>query len=44
MEKLKENKYEINLRDIKSSFIIKEIFSFLSEKKILSIIKYNKEL
>jgi len=33
MEKLKESKYEINLRDIKSSFIIKEIFSFLSEKK-----------
>ena len=35
---------KVKLRDIKSSFIIKIIFSFLSEKKILDMIMYNKKL
>ena len=35
---------KIKLRDIKSSFIKKKIFSFLSEKKILDMIMYNKKL
>ena len=42
-----KNKYQIkktqiNLRNIKSPFIIKKIFSFLYEKTKLDIIKYNK--
>ena len=37
-------KPKINLRDIKSYFILKRVFSFLYEKKELDIIKYNKAL
>ena len=36
--------YKINIKDIKSFFVIKRIFSFLSENQILNIIRYNKEL
>ena len=35
---------EINIEDIKSSYIKKEIFSLLDQKKILSMIIYNKKL
>ena len=34
----------INIEDIKSSYIKKEIFSLLNQKKILSMIIYNKKL
>ena len=44
MDELGEIKHKIKLRDIKSPFIIKKIFSFLSEKKLLYLIIYNKEL
>ena len=44
MEEFKDSNYMINIRDIKSSFIKQQIFSFLSEKQMLNIIKYNKEL
>ena len=44
MDELKEIKYSIKLRDIKSFYIIKGIFSFLHEKQKLNIIIYNKEL
>jgi len=44
MEKIEGIIYKINIKDIKSSFIIKRIFSFLSEKKILNLIRHNKEL
>ena len=44
MDELKDNKSKINIRDIKSSFIKQKIFSFLSEKQLLNMIKYNKEL
>ena len=37
-------KYKKNLRDIKSSYIIERIFSFLNEKEKLKMIIYNKEL
>jgi len=36
-------KFKINLSDIKSSFIIKNVFSFLSIQKILNIIIYKRE-
>ena len=39
----KEEKSVINIRNIKSSFIIKKVFSFLNEKKKLNMIIYNKE-
>ena len=39
-----KKKSYINLGDIKSSFIIKEIVSFLHEKQLLNIIIYNKGL
>ena len=35
---------KINIKDIKSKYIIKEAFSFLDEKKKLNMILYNKEL
>ena len=35
-------KIKLNIRDINSPFIIKNIFSFLSEKQILNMIMYNK--
>ena len=44
MDEFEDIKYKININDIKSSFIIKIIFSFLSEKQILNMIIYNKEL
>ena len=44
MDEFEDIKYKINLKDIKSFFIIKIIFSFLSEKQILNMILYNKEL
>ena len=44
MNKFKEIKPKINYRDIKSSYIIKRIFSFLDEKEKLEIIIYNKKL
>ena len=44
MVELENNKSKINLRDIKSSYIIKRIFSFLFEKQKLKMIVYNKEL
>ncbi len=44
MDEFGEIKHKIKLRDIKSPFIIKKIFSFLSEKKLLYLIIYNKEL
>ena len=33
-----------NIEDIKSSYIVKEVFSFLSKKQKLNIIIYNKQL
>ena len=44
MDEIGSIKNRINIRDINSSFIIKKIFSFLSEKQILNLIIYNKEL
>ena len=44
MDVFEDNKNKINIRDIKSSFILKIIFSFLSKKQILNMIIYNKEL
>ena len=44
MDKFEDIKNKINLKDIKSSFIIKIIFSFLYEKKKYNMIIYNKEL
>ena len=44
MDEIGSNKNRINIRDIKSSFIIKNIFSFLSEKQKLNIIMNNKLL
>jgi len=43
MIEFKKEKSIINIRDIKSSFIIKKIFSFLDLKKKLNMIIYNKE-
>ena len=43
MNVFKDIKYKTNIREIKSSFIIKIIFSFLSEKQKLNLIIYNKE-
>ena len=44
MDEFKDSKNKINIRDIKSSFIKQKIFSFLSEKQFLNMIKFNKEL
>jgi len=44
MVELENIKYKINNRDIKSSYIIKRVFSFLNEKQKLNMIIYNKEL
>ena len=41
LEKIKSN---INLRDIKSSYIIKGIFSYLYDKEKLNMVIYNKVL
>ena len=42
MDEIEIIKNKINIRDINSSYIIKNIFSFLSEKKLLNMIIYNK--
>ena len=39
-----EDKNKVNIKNVKSSFIIKEIFSFLCLKKKLNMIIYNKKL
>ena len=44
MDKFESNKYKTNLRDIKSEFIIKRLFSFLNQNQKLKMIAYNKEL
>ena len=44
MAEFEDNKYKVNLKDIKSSYNIKTIFSFLYEKHKLKMIVYNKEL
>ncbi len=44
MDKYENIKYRIEIKDIKSIFIIKKIFYFLSKKQILYMIMYNKEL
>ena len=44
MAELGEFNYTINLRDIKSSYMIKRIFSFLCEKQKLIMIINNKDL
>ena len=44
MTELEEIKFNINLRSVKSLYIIDNIFSFLNEKQILNIIIYNKKL
>ena len=42
MDEIGNFKNWINIRDINSSFIKKNVFSFLSEKQLLNLIKYNK--
>ena len=44
MAEFEDTKSKINLKNIKSSYILKNIFSFLYEKQKLEIIVYNKEL
>ena len=44
MDEFGNLKNKINIKDIKSSFIKKIIFSFITEKPKLYIIKYNNEL
>jgi len=44
MVEFEDNKSKFNLRDIKSSYNIKRIFSFLYEKQKLKMIIYSKEL
>ena len=44
MEELGDNKNKINIRDISSFYIIKNIFSFLSKKQLLNMIMSNKSL
>jgi len=44
MNKFNESKSKINIRDIKSSYIIKTLFLFLNEKKRLNMIIYSKEI
>ena len=44
MVKFEDNKFKINLRDIKSLYIVKKIFTFLDENKKLEMIVYNKKL
>ena len=43
MDEFEDMKKRVNLMDIKSVFIIKNIFSFLSESKILNMIMCNKK-
>ena len=44
MNEFEDIKHKINIRNIKSTFIIKIIFSYLCEKEKLDMITYNKEL
>ena len=44
MAEFKDIRSNINIKDIKSSYIIKKIFSFLYEKQKLKMISYSKEL
>ena len=44
MDKFENNKSMVNLRDIKSSYMIKTIFTFINKKRKLHIIIYNKKL
>ena len=44
MDEFDNIKYKVNIKDIKSIFILKIIFSFLSKKQILNMIIYNKKL
>ena len=44
MNEIQNIKSEINIEKIKSLYILKDIFSFLSEKHKLEIIIYNKNL
>ena len=44
MAEFEEIKSNINLKDIKSFYIIKGVFSFLNEQQKLNMIFYNKEL
>ena len=44
MDEIENIKNKIDLKDIKSSFIIKILFSYLTRKKKLDIIMYNKQL
>ena len=42
--KLNKNKVNGNLDDVKSKFILKKIIAFILNKKIMKIIKYNKNM
>ena len=44
MDEFNKSKIKNILEDIKSSYVIREVFSFLYEKQKLSIIIYNKQL
>jgi len=45
MNEIKNKKYEIDIgKSIKSMYILKIIFTFLSEKQKLNLINYNKHL
>jgi len=44
MAQFENIEFKVNLKEIKSSYIINQIFSFLSEKQKLNIIICNKKL
>ena len=44
MDEIGNNKNKKNIRDINSSYILNNIFSFLSGKQILNLIIYNKQI
>ena len=37
-------KYKVDLKDLKSIFILKKVFNYMKKNKSLTIIKYNKTL
>jgi len=43
MDEIGNIKNTVNIKDIKSSFIIKNMFSFLSKKKLLNMVMYNQQ-
>ena len=43
MDEIGNTKNTKNIRDIKSTFIIKNVFSFLSEKQMLNMVMYNQQ-